>query len=308
MKKKKLFGLILLLSVIVILSGCIASQKKTQETQYNGKNQSGYTPSAIVTTSDKIKVGAFNIQRFGTTKASKPEIMGILTKIIRNYDVIAVQEIRTISLQTTLPMLRDDVNSIGSSQYEYVVEGTRSEEQYAYFYNTRTIQLMGSPYSYPHLNDTFKREPYIAEFKVKNGNFDFVLITIHAYPDTASPEINNMPKVVEDAKNRYKSQDAFIVLGDLNADCTYFKNNKQSFLRSGEYHWIINNSIDTTTKKSTDCAYDRIIITTPALTDFTGESGVFRFDTAYNLSYNSTIAVSDHYPVYANFWSNNDTD
>jgi deoxyribonuclease-1-like protein len=308
MKTMKIFGLVLLLSVIVILSGCIASQKKVQETQYNGKNQSG-PPSSIVRTSDnKITVGAFNIQRFGHTKASKPEIMGILTKIIRNYDVIAVQEIRTISLQTTLPMLRDDVNSIGSSQYDYVVEGTKSEEQYAYFYNTRTIQLMGSPYSYPDLNDTFKREPYIAEFKAKNGNFDFVLITIHAHPDTATPEINHLPEVVEDAKSRYKGQDAFIILGDLNADCTYFKNNKQSLLRSGEYHWIINNTFDTTTKKSTDCAYDRIIITTPALTDFTGESGVFRFDKAYNLSYDSTIAISDHYPVYANFWSNNDTD
>ena len=267
------------------------------------------TLSAIVTTSDnKITVGAFNIQRFGITKASKPEIMGVLSKIIRNYDVIAVQEIRNLSSQTTLPMLRDDLNSIGSPQYEYVVGKTTNEEQYAYFYNIQTIQLIGSPYRYPYLNDIFQREPYLAEFKVKNGNFDFVLITIHAYPDTATPEIKHISKVVEDAKKRYKGQDAFIVLGDLNADCTYFKNNRQSPLRSGDYYWVINKSLDTTTTKRTDCAYDRIIITTPALTDFTGESGVLRFDTAYNLSYDSTIAVSDHYPVYANFWSNNDTD
>lgn len=31
-------------------------------------------------------------------------------------------------------------------------------------------------------------------------------------------------------------------------------------------------------------------------------------DTAYNLNYGSTIAVSDHYPVYASFWSNRDTE
>ncbi len=51
--------------------------------------------------SDKIKVGAFNLQVFGTTKANKPEVMGALSKIIRNYDVIAVQEIRDSS-QTAL--------------------------------------------------------------------------------------------------------------------------------------------------------------------------------------------------------------
>lgn len=57
-----------------------------------------------------------------------------------------------------------------------------------------------------------------------------------------------------------------------------------------------------------DCTYDRIIITTPAITDYTGNSGVLRFDAEYNLNYDSTIAVSDHYPVYAEFWSNRDTD
>ncbi|MCE8429738.1 MAG: hypothetical protein J5U19_15305 [Candidatus Methanoperedens sp.] len=43
-------------------------------------------------------------------------------------------------------------------------------------------------------------------------------------------------------------------MGDLNADCDYFKENSQSPLRSSDYYWIINNSIDTTTK-STDCTY-----------------------------------------------------
>ena len=38
MKKTKTFGLVLLLAAIVILSGCTAPQK-TQDTQYNGKNQ-----------------------------------------------------------------------------------------------------------------------------------------------------------------------------------------------------------------------------------------------------------------------------
>ena len=78
-------------------------------------------------------------------------------------------------------------------------------------------------------------------------------------------------------------------------------------MKGNDYYWVINNSVDTTTK-STDCTYDRIIITTPAVTDYTGESGVFRFDAEYNLDYNSTIAVSDHYPVYAEFWNNRDTD
>ncbi len=210
----------------------------------------------------------------------------MLSKIIRNYDVIAIQEIRDSS-QTTLPMLRDAVNSMGSPQYEYVVSErlgrTASKEQYAYLYNTQTIQLFGSPYTYPDTNDQFQREPYVSEFKAKNGNFDFVLITIHTDPDNATQEINDLPMVIEDARGKYQGEGDFIIMGDLNADCTYFNENGQSPLRSNDYYWVINDSIDTTTK-STDCTYDRIIITTPAKTDFTGEAGVFRFDTAYNLT------------------------
>jgi deoxyribonuclease-1-like protein len=118
---------------------------------------------------------------------------------------------------------------------------------------------------------------------------------------------NDLPKVVEDAKSRYQDESDFVILGDLNADCNYFDENSNSPLRSGDYYWIIGDSIDTTTR-TTDCTYDRIIISTPAKTDFTGDSGVFRFDTAYNLNYESTIAVSDHYSVYADFWNNRDTD
>jgi ABC-type transporter MlaC component len=44
------------------------------------------------------------------------------------------------------------------------------------------------------------------------------------------------------------------------------------------------------------------------VTDYTGISSVFRYDPIYNLTVNETIAVSDHYPIYAEFWTNRDND
>jgi hypothetical protein len=78
-------------------------------------------------------------------------------------------------------------------------------------------------------------------------------------------------------------------------------------MHGSEYYWCINNSVDTTTK-STDCTYDRIIITSPAVPDFTGNADVFRFDTEYALNVSETTDVSDHYPVYAEFWCDRDAD
>jgi deoxyribonuclease-1-like protein len=258
-----------------------------------------------------LRIGAFNIQVLGTTKASKPEVMDVLGKIARTYDVVAIQEIRDAS-QTALPALVDTVNSDGS-EYEYVVSErlgrTTSKEQYAYIYNAETVELSETPHTYPEpeSTDPFHREPYIASFKALNGNFDVTLMVIHTDPDEATEEINALAAVVEYAQSVYTDEQDFIVMGDLNADCSYFDEDSTSTLCGSDYYWCINNSVDTTTK-TTDCTYDRIIITNEAVSDFTRDAGVFRFDTEYGLTADETTAVSDHYPVYAEFWGDRDTD
>jgi endonuclease/exonuclease/phosphatase family metal-dependent hydrolase len=273
------------------------------------------TPSATLSPSppseEALRIGAFNIQVFGTTKASKPEVLDVLGKIIRTYDIVAIQEIRDAS-QTALPKLVDTVNSDGS-QYDYVVSErlgrTTSKEQYAYIYDTQTVELTDTPHTYPEpeSTDPFHREPYIASFKALGGNFDVTLMVIHTDPDEATEEINALDTVVEYAQGVYPAEQDFIVMGDLNADCSYFDEDSTSTLSSSDYYWCIDNSVDTTTK-TTDCTYDRIIITNLAVPDFTGDTGLFRFDTEYGLTEDETTVVSDHYPVYAEFWSDRDTD
>lgn len=92
-------------------------------------------------------------------------------------------------------------------------------------------------------------------------------------------------------------------MGDLNADGSYFDEDSTSDLDS--YYWLIDDTVDTT-RKSTDYTYDRIILTDT--TDLSGDYGVFRYDLKYNLTEDLTTDVSDHYPVYAEFWYDRDTD
>lgn len=257
-------------------------------------------------TGDTIRVGAFNIQVFGVSKADKPEVMAVLADIIRTYDVIAIQEIRDSS-QTALPELVDLVNSDGS-EYDYVVSErlgrTTSKEQYAYVYNTHTIAINGA-YVYPEPNgtDPFHREPYIASIEALQGNYDANLIVIHTDPDEATEEINGLDDVLSYVQSQNPDEGDFIIMGDLNADGSYFDEDGTSDLDA--YDWIIDDSQDTTTK-STDYTYDRIILTDDS--DLTGESGVFRYDLAYGLDEELTTDVSDHYPVYAEFMVGNDVD
>jgi len=258
-----------------------------------------------------LRIGAFNIQVFGKSKAGKPEVMDVLADIIRTYDIVAIQEIRDKD-QTALPQLVDLVNSKGV-HYDYVV-GPRlgrssSKEQYAYIYNNQTVNLNGTPWTYPEPNgtDPFLREPYIAAFRAVNGSFDATFLVMHVDPDKATEEINALDAVVNYTKNEYPDEPDFIVLGNLNADCSYFDKDSNCSICGDDYYWCINNSIDTTTS-ATNCTYDRIIITSPAVPDYTGDSGVFRYDILYNLTEEETKAVSDHYPIYAEFYCDGNID
>jgi len=164
-------------------------------------------PTGNHSNNETLRIGAFNIQVFGVTKASKPEVMDVLADIIRTCNVIAIQEIRDAS-QTTLPALVDLVNADGS-QYDYVVSErlgrTTSKEQYAYIFNTQTIEVTSTPQIYPEPagTDLFHREPYIASFRALGGNFDATFITIHTDPDEATEEINGLGAVVEYTQGTY---------------------------------------------------------------------------------------------------------
>jgi endonuclease/exonuclease/phosphatase family metal-dependent hydrolase len=238
--------------------------------------------------------------------------MNTLAKIARNFDVIAVQEIRDAS-ETTMPTYKSLINSMEGSAYDFIISQrlgrTSSKEQYAYLYNTETVEVLGPGFTFrEQTGDVFHREPFIAPFKAKGGNFDFVLIVIHTDPDEATDEINFLPFVVELTEVGYPHEEDYIILGDLNADCTYFdEDNTGSLLRAIDFTWLINNSLDTTTK-TTDCTYDRIVIKQETLGDYAGEAEVFRFDNEYGLTFEETTDVSDHYPVYAEFWIDRDTD
>lgn len=44
------------------------------------------------------------------------------------------------------------------------------------------------------------------------------------------------------------------------------------------------------------------------MSDLSGDSGVFRFDVEFGLSGDETVAVSDRYPIYVEFWDGRDVE
>jgi endonuclease/exonuclease/phosphatase family metal-dependent hydrolase len=279
-----------------------------------GSCQAGTTGSGSVdggtTLSNKILVGSFNLQVFGVTKAGKPDVMAILAQVIRHYDIIAVQEIRDAG-GTSIDALKAAVNSTGAI-YEYEIGPrlgrTSSKEQYAFFYNTATIEASSGAYTFNEGGvDTFEREPFIAHFKAKAGAFDFTLVDIHTKPGDATAEISFLPNVISEARTLTAEADV-ICLGDFNADGSYFdEGTYTSIFPSSTFDWLIGNSLDTTEAASSN-TYDRIVTYLASDEDFDGNAGVYRYDQILNMGSVTPDLVSDHYPVYAEFWVGKDTD
>ena len=251
-----------------------------------------HTPGATVT------VGTFNIQIFGKAKRAKPDVMAVLADIADEFDILAIQEIRDASGDTPGVYL-DAMNAQGDENHRMLV-GPRlgrssSKEEYAFFYDADVVDVVGEPWTYPDPGDRFEREPFLARFRV--GTLDFVLANVHVKPDDAVAEIDALDDVAEWAQAQFGDTD-IIVLGDLNADCSYFKEDTQRGLL--DMNWITPVGFDTTVK-DTDCTYDHFVISDSLLDEYTGQVGVYLFDAEYGLTREFSTKVSDHYPLFATF-------
>jgi len=107
-----------------------------------------------------------------------------------------------------------------------------------------------------------------------------------------------------------------ICLGDFNADGSYFDEGTGDGLAGfANYLTAIPNSADTTVATSSN-TYDRIQLTSSFSTDYTTAWDVIRFAEDYDVSIcegttlttGTEFALSDHYPVWAEFYIDQDTD
>lgn len=288
---------------------CADGTRLSPACQLKGCNQCRSHPSFFTSPPDpsppteQIRIASFNIQVFGVSKAEDPFVMDILARTISRFDIVAIQEIRDAT-GTAIVKLENAVDSLGSDYG--VVAGPRlgrttSKEQYAFFYRVSTIHY-GASYTYDDsAPDLFHREPFIGSFSAVHGNFDFVLATIHADPDEAVGEIASLPLVIKDATAHFHGEPDIILLGDFNADCSYFDENDMTCpLRAPSYTWLISNDMDTNLAASS-CAYDRIVITCDLDAEYPKSAGVFRFDDVFDLTDADAKDVSDHYPVWVGF-------
>ncbi|WP_158262400.1 MULTISPECIES: endonuclease/exonuclease/phosphatase family protein [Pirellulaceae] len=292
----------LILSCLAFLAGLFAATGCNVEQMLEQLPDKGAltSPTAALPAGDSIRIASFNIQVFGQSKLDKPEVMKTLTQVVKTFDVVAVQELRSKE-QDVIPRWLDMINADGSKWASLV--GPRlgrsvSKEQYVFLYNTETIDFIPqTDFTINDPNDLLHREPYVASFRTRVANgqpFSFTLINIHTDPDETDEELDALAEVYEVVRQANPAEDDVILLGDLNVDYT-----KLGLL--GKIPGIYPTVQGTPTNTRKTESYDNIVFDQAHTVEFSGQAGVLDLMAAFKLTEEQALEVSDHLPVWATF-------
>jgi endonuclease/exonuclease/phosphatase family metal-dependent hydrolase len=250
---------------------------------------------------DTIRIATFNIQVFGEHKLADARTADALVRIIRKFDVVAIQEIRAKDANFMARFLA--MVNAGGFQYDCVVGPrlgrTDSKEQYAYLFDLSRVEIdRTSLYTVADPDDLLHREPFVAGFRARGAPqqeaFTFSLIDIHTDPDETDGELNALDDVFRAVRNDGRGEDDVILLGDLNVDESHLGQ-----LGALPYIAYVVSGVPTNTRGTH--TYDNIIFDRRATTEYTGTAGVLDVMREFNLTMDQALLVSDHLPVWAEF-------
>jgi deoxyribonuclease-1-like protein len=250
---------------------------------------------------DAILIASFNIQVFGESKLAKPQVVDVLTRVVRRFDIVAVQEVRAKS-DSIVPTFVNAINADGS-RYQYVIGPrlgrTVSKEQYTFIYDSTRIEIdPSSVATLPNPGDKLHRPPLRARFRVRTNppeaGFSFWLVNIHTDPDEVPQEVDALADAFVSMRSVIPDEDDVILLGDLNAGPPQFGRIKQI----PGIGWAVSGTTTNTRRSKT---YDNLIFDRTATTEYTGRWGVLDLQETFGLPLDKALEVSDHNPVWAAF-------
>lgn len=185
----------------------------------------------------EITIGTFNIQRFGDSQLGKPSVMKTLVAIVKQFDVIAIQEITDVDGEV-IPRFLQLVNKHAAGQYDYVLSprlgretGSRNayREQFGFIFDTTRVKIKDGPragfvVSKRKFGTKYDRLPTVLQFEVtaalSSTPFTFSLVNVHLVP-SGNPklplEVVTLKDVYADVKRILPNEDDIIILGDFNS-------------------------------------------------------------------------------------------
>lgn len=281
-----------------------------------------------------VRLASWNIERFSSDKADNIGVREVvcLTILENGLSLVAFQELADEEALTkickelnnpSIPGLKKFQGHRGVWQCSVSKAAGRmyqSLEYNGFLYDTsQGVELKSSALlpKAKNIPNNFVRKPYVGVFKMRK--FDCVVVSVHLKATGLNnqdlprlqKEIDLVPYVVEAIEDHYPGEKDVIMLGDFNLapdkgdfDCLRDRQ-YTNCIPAGHFTNISNNNM-----KGSQ-TYDHIWISEQSKQVFTGYSGVIRDGLSSPWIPNGWSwggLISDHCPVWAEFYSNKDLD
>ena len=246
-----------------------------------------------------VSILSWNLQYLGREK--NIEELEYIASVMKNYDIVAVQEVVTSSYGARAVGELVDLLDRTGSNWDYALSPATdgpAPERYAYFWKKDKVELMRNAWL-ARVSDFIHREPYMARFALK-GNTDkqFLLANFHAQSASNFPE--KEVTLLDNLHAEYE-KDNMIFLGDFN-----LSDNHLAFddLKREGYLPVVRN-VKTTLKRSPDLLgnylyspFDNMFYEVRAFER--ASAGIEDFTVDFD-NFDAARKISDHVPVFGVF-------
>ncbi|MBI4947372.1 MAG: endonuclease/exonuclease/phosphatase family protein [Bacteroidetes bacterium] len=159
-----------------------------------------------------LKICTWNLENLGKSKTDG--ILEYIAKTLKDFDVVAVQEVSTSPAGAqAVAKIIDALNRKGS-KWDYKVSDPtigKGTERYAFLWKTSRGKLLKS-WLEASLAETIDREPFLGVFV--SGKDTFLLGSFHAVPKGKNPDLETCQFYKIDEKyEKYH----FLIMGDFNS-------------------------------------------------------------------------------------------
>lgn len=281
-------------------SAALSPENPFTEAKQSGASLVAATPVAA-RSFQHIKIASWALDGFGPTKLANPSARKHLAQVVRQFDIVALQQIASIE-RDLVPRLVDAINE-GQNRYDYVLGksvGPKDRpEQLAFIFDTTSVRVdRRQTYTLADPKQQFEFDPLVAWFRAAKPNageaWTFSLVNVRIDLARAPDEVALLPNMMDAIRQDGRNEDDVIMTGLFQADDSY----------------LVPTMADEETKVAvrslpTDIfgryQTSNILLDGATTSEYLGRGGAYDFPRVLGLNLVEAETVTSQLPVYAEF-------
>ncbi len=248
-----------------------------------------------------LKIASWSLDGFGPTKLSNNLARKNFARVVRNFDIVALQQIASIE-RDLVPRLVDAVNE-GDTRFDFVIgESTgpagRPEQMAFVFDTTRVAVDRHQTYSVEDPENHITFDPLVAWFRAAEPPateaWTFSMVNVRIDLARAPNEVAMLPQMWAAIQNDGRGEDDILMVGLFQADDAYLLPTLGGDKMTAS---VRSRPTDIFGKYQTS----NVLIDGGPTSEYLGRGGVMDYPRYFELNQAEAETVSSHLPVYAEF-------